>query len=101
MFNITGSNAGTYVGSFSLASTGSITFVPEPSSALLVFGSLFLGCGGDAGPKRYTATGTVSFNGQPLPDGDIQFLPAEGTGPVDALDGAFHKALNGFFPVLL
>jgi 2-isopropylmalate synthase len=25
---------------------------------------------------------------------------ADGTGPVHALDGAFHKALNGFFPLL-
>jgi 2-isopropylmalate synthase len=31
---------------------------------------------------------------------EIVHTVAEGTGPVDALDGAFHKALNGFFPLL-
>jgi len=40
LFNVTGSTASNYVGSFSLASNGAITFVPEPSSALLLCGSL-------------------------------------------------------------
>jgi 2-isopropylmalate synthase len=31
---------------------------------------------------------------------EIVHTVAEGTGPVHALDGAFHKALNGYFPVL-
>ncbi len=31
---------------------------------------------------------------------EIVHTVAEGTGPVHALDGAFHKALNGFFPLL-
>lgn len=31
---------------------------------------------------------------------EIVHTVSEGTGPVDALDGAFHKALNDFFPVL-
>jgi 2-isopropylmalate synthase len=32
--------------------------------------------------------------------GEIMHTVAEGTGPVHALDGAFHKALNGYFPLL-
>jgi len=31
---------------------------------------------------------------------EIVHTVAEGTGPVHALDGAFHKALNGYFPIL-
>jgi 2-isopropylmalate synthase len=31
---------------------------------------------------------------------EIVHTVAEGTGPVHALDGAFHKALNGYFPML-
>jgi 2-isopropylmalate synthase len=31
---------------------------------------------------------------------EVVHTVAEGTGPVHALDGAFHKALNGFFPLL-
>jgi 2-isopropylmalate synthase len=31
---------------------------------------------------------------------EIVHTVAEGTGPVHALDGAFHKALNGLFPLL-
>ncbi|MEI7909289.1 MAG: hypothetical protein WCK77_06610 [Verrucomicrobiota bacterium] len=40
LFNITGSSASTYVGSFSLGSDGTIAFVPEPSSALLAAASV-------------------------------------------------------------
>ncbi|MES1165778.1 MAG: citramalate synthase [Verrucomicrobiota bacterium] len=32
--------------------------------------------------------------------GEIVHTVSEGTGPVHALDGAFHKALNGYFPLL-
>jgi 2-isopropylmalate synthase len=31
---------------------------------------------------------------------DVVHTVADGTGPVHALDGAFHKALNGYFPLL-
>jgi len=54
--------------------------------------SVCAGCGGETGPKRYEVIGVVSFDGQPLPDGDIQFLPAEGTGTIDGgkiADGKF------------
>jgi len=50
---------------------------------LFCLAAVFAGCGGETGPKRYEVIGVVSFDGQTLPDGDIQFLPAEGTGTVD------------------
>lgn len=33
------------------------------------------GCGGDSGPKRYGVSGTVTFDGQPVPVGTITFDP--------------------------
>jgi hypothetical protein len=46
--------------------------------ALVGFGLFALlvgaGCGGD-GPARYRVSGTVSFNGQPVPGGEITFSP--------------------------
>lgn len=53
---------------------------------------LLAGCGGDSGPKRHKVSGTASFDGQPIPEGDIQFLAADGKGPVDGgriVDGKF------------
>ena len=40
VFNITGSTASTYLGSFSLGSDGVITVIPEPSAALLAAASV-------------------------------------------------------------
>lgn len=40
LFNLTSGAAGSFVGSFSIAPTGTVTFVPEPSSVLLLGGSL-------------------------------------------------------------
>ncbi|GAG42912.1 unnamed protein product [marine sediment metagenome] len=52
---------------------------------------IFVGCG-DSGPKRYPVTGEVTWEGQPLPDGDILFTPVDGGVP-DAgkvIDGKFE-----------
>jgi len=52
---------------------------------------LLIGCG-DAGPRTYPVSGTVTFDGKPVSDGDIFFIPADaGIGP-DAgkiVDGVF------------
>ena len=40
---------------------------------------LFCGCGG--GPRQYTVTGEVSYEGQPVAEGEIVFADAEGSGP--------------------
>jgi hypothetical protein len=38
------------------------------------------GCGGgDKGPKKHDITGTVSYNGQTISEGDITLLPADGS----------------------
>jgi hypothetical protein len=41
-------------------------------------GLLLAGCG-PAGPPTYEVSGTVTWNGQPLPAGDIIFQPVDGT----------------------
>lgn len=42
-----------------------------------------VGCsGGGDGPTRYRASGNVSFDGQPVADGSVYFMPAKGnSGP--------------------
>ena len=53
-----------------------------PAQALLAIGLLCslaaAGCGAPSG----TATGTASYNGQPIKRGAITFTPADGNGPV-------------------
>lgn len=50
------------------------------------------GCG-PSGPKTYPVSGTVTFDGQPLPTGFISFTPVEGDIAPDAgkvTDGKFE-----------
>ena len=43
------------------------------------------GCGGiDDAPQTVTVTGTVTFDGKPLPTGEIIFRPTDGNGRADA-----------------
>lgn len=37
------------------------------------------GCG-DAGPRQYQVMGTVTFDGQPVEEGEIRFMPTEAGG---------------------
>lgn len=53
------------------------------------------GCSGDAsGPPRAAVSGTIVFDGQPLAEGTIRFVPNQGTaGPkvsAAVIDGGFH-----------
>ncbi len=51
------------------------------------------GCGRPTGPQRVAVQGAILFDGQPLPAGQIRFIPTEGTkGPSAA--GSVKK---GFF----
>lgn len=67
----------------------SVTVRRQTSSAtlltgLLVTGLLFAGgCGGGTdGPTRYPISGTITFDGQPVLDGEIVFTPDTGnSGP--------------------
>jgi len=40
---------------------------------------LVVGCGAEEGPERAAVSGTVNIDGEPLAEGAISFLPAEGT----------------------
>lgn len=45
------------------------------------------GCGGSDGPPRVAVRGTVTFDGQPLDRGSIEFIPTAGThGPMAAAE---------------
>jgi hypothetical protein len=56
------------------------TFVLSPS----------LGCG-DSGPKMYELTGTVKYNGTPLPVGHIRFEPQQGVRTKDTVTQSLIK----------
>src|SRR5688572_30232243 len=62
---------------------------------------VFVACGligvcgcGPAGPQRAEVRGTVKFNGEPIEEGVIRFLPVEGTTGPDAgvaiKNGSYH-----------
>jgi len=48
-----------------------------------LFALALSGCG-PSGSEKYTVTGTVTFDGQPVPDGHIIFAPTEAGLPPDA-----------------
>jgi hypothetical protein len=62
-------------------------------TALIGFLALMLGCG-SGGPKTYTITGTVTFDGTRVENGEIIFVPLERD---DAPDSGFIK--NGTYKV--
>lgn len=61
------------------------------------------GCGGDSGPRRYQVSGTVTFNGGPVPTGTVTFEPdvAQGNrgpaGYADIVNGRYttHRGAVG------
>jgi hypothetical protein len=59
------------------------------------------GCG-KSGPKRYEVTGEVTYKGQPLDEGMIEFHPMDGQGSQDGAtikDGQYEIPKNkGLFP---
>jgi hypothetical protein len=74
------------------------------SAAVLVSGlglALCTGCG-SSGPTRHEVTGAVTFDGQPVNDGVIQFLPQDGQGSSDGssiLRGEYRIPRDkGLFP---
>lgn len=48
--------------------------------ALVVLAAALSGCGGDGGPPRHAARGTVKLDGTPLAAGVIRFIPDLKTG---------------------
>src|SRR5437899_12941205 len=49
-------------------------------SLLLVLISALMGCSGKQGPQRYRVSGTVTFDGKPVPHGEILFSPDSAQG---------------------
>src|SRR5262245_25920513 len=61
------------------------------------------GCGGSDGPQRAAVEGTVNFDGEPVLEGTITFIPAEGTeGPTagGAIDNGQFKISAELGPVV-
>jgi hypothetical protein len=67
--------------------------------------SAVAGCGGQSGPARYDFSGTVTYNGQPVPEGAIQFLPDASKGNegpatnANIVQGKYDTALSGKGPI--
>lgn len=77
-----------------------------PGTALPAFFALtILGCGGSGGVERFDLEGSVTYNGQPVPAGELRFEPNRskgGSGPVgftQIRDGQFDTASVGKGPV--
>jgi hypothetical protein len=66
--------------------------------------SCFTGCGnrGD-GPERAVVSGTVTYNGKPIPEGMVRFVPLQtSTAPVSGtsiVDGKYQCDAHGGVPV--
>ena len=67
----------------------------------LVLAIMAVGCGGDTGPTRYDVSGSVTFDGQPVPMGRILFQPdtSKGNrgpaGVAEIKDGHYDTADGG------
>lgn len=49
------------------------------------------GCGGSDGPERYQLTGAVTYQGKPVPVGEVIFQPESGPGAVAQIqDGRYE-----------
>ncbi len=77
-----------------------VSFLSPSRFVLLVCGlsiCLVAGCGSD--PRGHDVSGTVTFNGAPVPAGDIQFIPASGNsgppGRAAIKDGKYDTAAEG------
>lgn len=46
---------------------------------LMLAALLFMGCRKGSGPERFEVSGKVTYNGEPISDGDITFQPDQGT----------------------
>jgi hypothetical protein len=61
---------------------------------------LILGCGGNEGPPRYEVSGSVTYDGQPVPAGEVTFEPDasqgnQGPGSIAQIkDGQYRTERN-------
>jgi hypothetical protein len=85
----------------------SINQILQRRSHSLLVSSLALicavGCGKPTGLEKVVVSGTVTLDGQPIPNGEIRFIPAPGTtGPVSGgpiKDGAYVAKGKGGVPL--
>ncbi|WP_437203537.1 hypothetical protein [Planctomicrobium sp. SH664] len=66
-----------------------------PAALMVACSGLLLqaGCGDSGAPKRYALSGNVTFNGQPVPAGEIRFSPNSERG--NQGPGTFAKIEKG------
>jgi hypothetical protein len=61
------------------------------------------GCRGDRGPERVVVSGAITYNGKPIPEGEIRFVPtATSSAPVSIaaiVDGKYRADHLGGVPV--
>lgn len=84
----------------------------SPCRSMLVFvvlglglslvASFFAGCG-ERGPERVPVSGTVTYNGKPLPEGTVRFVPVQ-TSPVPSsgatiTEGKYTANASGGVPI--
>jgi len=76
--------------------------LPAKFAFLLLAASLpLVGCGGEDGPTRYHVSGTVTYKGEPIPAGTIQFNPDASknnrgpSGSATIKNGKFDTATGG------
>ena len=69
----------------------------------ILIGLTVIGCGAKRGVEKVIVSGKVSYDGQPVANGQIYFYPAEGTkGPVSGApikDGAYVARAKDGVPV--
>ncbi|MCR9120368.1 MAG: hypothetical protein NXI22_25810 [bacterium] len=72
-----------------------------PLPALVLLTLLFAGCGGRTDKPNYRAEGTVTFQGKPIPQGEIWFIPDVAAGNEGAagsakiIDGKYDTSADG------
>lgn len=77
-----------------------------PLNLFLVWGLmaiLLAGCGGRNGPERVVVSGVVTYNGKPIPEGAIRFVPSQDspvpTSGASILNGRYMVDGKGGVPV--
>jgi hypothetical protein len=54
---------------------------PLQTALALLFVASLAGCGDSDGAEKHTISGTVTLDGEPVENGTITFVPADGVGP--------------------
>ncbi len=79
------------------------SFHPFNRFLWLLPAALCLGCADSGGLDKVTVEGTVTYNGNPVQNGEIRFVPIEGTqGPVSGapiVEGRYEAIAKGGVPV--